>query len=79
MTTFKPNRDIDGNGNTNAVRAGRAEVAVKAYATTAGYRDENDESCPQDMLCDLMHYCDREKIDFSKLQADAHSCYIEER
>jgi hypothetical protein len=51
---FRPNRDLDGNGNTNLVRASRASAALDAYIAN----DRKDISHLQDLLCDLMHLAD---------------------
>lgn len=77
MSEFRPDRDCDGNGNTNAVRAERADRAVKAYGK-GNYRDLDDPCVIQDLICDLMHLCDREEIDSDELINDARSCYQEE-
>ena len=75
---FKPNRDIDGNGNTNGTRAERAMRAVTSYIGE-DRPDETPETHIQDMLCDLHHLCDREKIDISELIRVVRATYEDER
>lgn len=80
---FRPNRDMDHNGNTNDARADRAELAVNAYGE-GNYGDILDPCVIQDLLCDLMHYCDRRagELDdetFGAMLESARSCYEEER
>jgi hypothetical protein len=76
---FRPNRDLDGNGNTNLVRASRASAALDAYIAN----DRKDISHLQDLLCDLMHLADMEAAEredtFEVALAKATSCYLEER
>lgn len=51
---------------SNADRADRAQFALEWYADRAG-ADPNDEgfdTLARDLLADLMHFCEREGIDF---------------
>lgn len=58
MKTFgKP--DPDGQ---NRDRAEWADVAVDAFQFTT---DTDNADALKDLLCDLMHWCDREKQDFN--------------
>lgn len=71
---FRPNKDIDGSGFTNDVRADRALEALDAWA--AGYKV--DEDTYRDLLNDLMHLCDRDNLDFAKLLSMARRTYEDE-
>ena len=79
---FRPKRDADGNGQTNDVRADRAERAVWAFARDGGYRAEEaatGREPMQDLLCDLMHLADRRGEDFIDMLSSATNSYMEER
>lgn len=80
---FRPNRACDGPGAPiNDERADWAEIAVVAFAaeifTAPKEQSVHDESV-QDLLTDMMHLCDREKIDFSECLRMAAVNYEEER
>jgi hypothetical protein len=86
---FRPDRDCDGNGNTNSVRADRAEAALLVYAEAGGYGSRDggaetrlgDPCVMQDFLCDLMHLRDRLEYEeeFDDLIESAKFSYKEER
>ena len=78
LRKWRPNRDCDGNGNTNEDRADRAQQALLAYAQAGEYGDLADESVAQDLLCDLQHWFCRERRDFKQVLADASDSYNEE-
>ena len=75
---FRPNRDVDGNGRTNGVRADRAMQAVEAWLGEDRPDDAPDTHI-QDLLCDLHHLCDREGLNLDQLFAEGKSCYMDER
>ena len=78
---FRPNHDSDhgnGSGLTNGDRAERAQGAVTAWLGE-DQPDETPGTHIQDLLCDLQHLCDREKIDFNELLRLGTSCYLDER
>ena len=80
MSKFKPNRDVDKNGNTNEVRANRATQALLEYKAEGGYPDsDSNEDCLADLLCDLMHVCDRDELDFSEAMRSAELNYEAEK
>ena len=80
---FRPKRACDGPGSpTNDERADWAEIGIIEYARRAF--DACDERNVRaysvgDFLCNLMHFCDREKIDFSGCLKAATGSYEEER
>ena len=53
--------------NQNNDRAYWAKVALNAFARITGMSsaDEDEENILSDLLCNLMHLCDRLDIDFS--------------
>lgn len=55
--------DIDG---MNDERAEWAEAAVAAFAEATNMRDagEDDATVLADLLADLLHWCDRRRVDF---------------
>lgn len=84
---FDPNLDIDGNGNTNAVRADRAAAVVEVFREAAGFSNQDagtDPALIQDLICDLLHYMHRhemeevEESEFFELVRNARRCFIEE-
>jgi hypothetical protein len=71
VRTFgKPDPDCQ-----NADRAKWAQVAVDAFQDETG-TDDGDRL--KDLLCDLMHWCDREKQDFSVALDAAQHHYTDE-
>lgn len=78
--TFRPARDVDHNGNTNEMRADRAEMALLTYKREAGYPDTDcNEDVLTDLLCDLMHLADREEMEFDDRLDSAHGLHGDER
>ncbi len=76
MNPFNPTLDVDGHGvSNNGKRAERAAKALRAYRG----QSKPDESDLSDLLCDLMHLCDREGYVFPRELDRGRSNYIEER
>ena len=59
---FNPGKNIDEcGGNTNGVRAERAEATLRFYKTHGlGESGAPDNECMRDLISDLMHWFDRE-------------------
>jgi hypothetical protein len=72
---WRPNRDIDRSGWTNERRAERAAEALSTFMGS----DHPDESHLPDLLCNLMHLCDRDQRNFDDLLAHARRGYEDER
>jgi molybdopterin-guanine dinucleotide biosynthesis protein len=64
----------------NDDRAGYAGTALSAFATATGMvaANEEPETILHDLLCDLMHWCDRNGVSFDAKIADAATTYFEE-
>lgn len=61
---FKPKKDCDRNGQTNGLRANRGDKALDTYREVAGFAGVKFEDCMvQDLITDLCHLLDREKVD----------------
>lgn len=60
----------------NAERAAWAHVAIRAFEGVTG-ADDGIETVG-DLLCDLMHWCDRHGVDFKDALASAQSNYRDE-
>jgi hypothetical protein len=60
---------------TNADRAERAFRAVQHYADGDAF---DHEEHTQDLMTDLMHYCDERGMDFDFLLSRARNNYTEE-
>ena len=61
-------------GKMNEQRAAWAEeaiVSVKAFAERLTSEEGGPYEAVKDLICDLMHYCDREKVDFGGALAGA--------
>ena len=58
---------------TNNERATRIDAVLEAYARIP------DEADLRDLLADIMHYCDREKIDFDAELSQATDNYAFEK
>jgi len=77
---FKPKKDCDKNGQTNGLRASRGEYGLTAYRKAAGYAGVKFEDCMvQDLITDLCHLLDREKIDAEEIIEGALYNWREER
>jgi hypothetical protein len=63
---------------TNRNRADWASIAIDAYASAVNAADEEPELNVSDLLCDLMHYCNVEQIDWHRCVARAQDHYREE-
>lgn len=75
---FNPDCDVDECGITNGDRAERAERAVIEWLGTDG-KDDTYRTHIQDLLCDLMHLCDRDRLDFNSILDMARRCQEDER
>ena len=77
MTTTTLPPDPDGQ---NDDRAAWADTALRAFARTTKMdtANEADEDILADLLCDLMHWCDRCGIAFEQAVLDATVHYVEE-
>ena len=69
---------------TNDDRAEWAGEALRAFARKTrqlkGDRWDDDlENVVGDLLCDLMHLCDRDGVDFARVLKNARGNYKEER
>ena len=67
---------------TNEDRAGWANTAVTAFAEAVRETDMLDEEkglVISDLLCDMMHLCDMEEIDWDRCVVRARGHYLEER
>lgn len=66
--------------NMNEERADWAEEALETFCDTTGVRPENDglDTCIADLLCDLMHLCDRYGLDFDYLADHGRGHWREE-
>lgn len=64
----------------NDERAHSADVAIRAFAaeTRMDTANEDDETIFGDLQCDLMHWADRQGIDFDFVLAGARENYREE-
>lgn len=72
---FHPHRKTG--GISNAERANRASAALASFRN---YRNDIEDECElRDLLADLMHYCDQEKVDFWRELRAAQDNYNEER
>ena len=57
---------------TNAERAGWARTAIGAFAFETNMRGEDLDTKIGDLLCNLIHLCDEEDLNFDDLVANAH-------
>ena len=87
MKPFRAGLDIDGNGNTNGVRADRAFNALGSYASAVNHsppRQGIDPALVQDLMNDILHamHCqDMDEVgldEFIELARSAHSGFLEE-
>jgi hypothetical protein len=64
----------------NGDRSDWAQTALVAFAVETGQCPDSDgfEEIATDLIADLMHFCDVEKIDFSRCLAIAQDHYREE-
>jgi hypothetical protein len=77
---FNSDKDVDGTGINNGVRAGWAYDALLEYHRRTG--DDNgkpDESTFQNLICNLMHLADRDGYDMVGAIKFAVGCYMDER
>ena len=66
---------------TNDDRAGWAAVGLGAFArvTNMDTAGEDNETILGDFLADLMHFCEREGIDFENTLTGARATFAEEK
>lgn len=65
---------------TNEVRASRIDTVMQAYCQVLEGRDfDGDEDDVKDLLADLMHFCERDLIDFDDNLRVARDNYEHER
>lgn len=80
---FRPRYNVDGCGPgypTNGKRAKWAEEALLVYRKGKGYETDDDPSDPiADLIGDLLHLCDREKIDAEYTLERARGMWFDER
>jgi hypothetical protein len=62
----------------NEVRAKWADIAVKAFTDELSLHDEDKAEIISDLLCDLMHLCRFEKIDWFACVAQGQKDFNEE-
>lgn len=67
----------------NDLRADWAEATLNEFAylthqDTSGDLEHDKGSVISDLLCNLMHLCDREDLNFSKLISSAEGAYEDE-
>ncbi len=60
---------------TNKDRSGLAQQAVEAFATATGMEAEPEEAVIGDLLCDLMHYCEQNGVEFDDCLGSARMHY----
>jgi len=48
----------------NQDRAESAYKAVERFSDELGMADEDDETIMSDLLCNMMHFCDQQGVDF---------------
>ncbi len=63
---------------SNEKRAEWAEVAIAAFAAEVRMHGEESETIITDLLCDLMHFCNLNGIDFQGCVEMAEGNYREE-
>ena len=83
-TTFQfnpgKNKDEDFLSPSNAERADHAEAALLRFTEHCGDRSGDTEALVKDLITDLGHYCDREKLDFEEIVSSAiNTHWLEER
>lgn len=59
----------------NDKRSQWAEEAVETFVSVTG---TDQEDAVSDLLCNLMHYCDRNRLDFNAELSRAQTSYVEE-
>lgn len=77
---FKPNKDIDHSGTTNAHRASFAEDIMNQWRNAHYFRDYQLEDYHlADLISDLGHYADQQKLDFNDILQSGREMWEEER
>jgi hypothetical protein len=51
---------------TNEDRASWARIALDAFIARLNMGDEQTEDCVSDLLCDMMHLCDTDGVDWDE-------------
>lgn len=59
----------------NLERASRVDGVFHAYLKVTGM----DFCSPRDLLCDILHWCARERVDFDREVTMAHTFYWDEK
>jgi hypothetical protein len=64
----------------NDNRADWAGLAIHKFAQTTGMDEANEDNDTilSDMLTDILHWCDRNKVDFDECLSVARSNYVDE-
>ena len=76
---FQPNRRFL-NGRTNNQRASGAEHTLTLYKhAVLGEAGPIDPEVIRDLLADMLHFCDREQIDFGEQLVSAEANWLTER
>lgn len=76
---FDPEKDECGDGNKNGKRAKNAEAGLSASLKARGDPPRIDEDAVRDLLADLFHYCDRERISVNSIVRTAKNDWKAER
>jgi hypothetical protein len=63
---------------SNRERADWASIALDAFADECNMNDEDRETQLSDLLCDLMHFCDVEEINWTACVERAYDHWREE-
>ena len=58
---------------TNTDRANWAGQAIQTFVQSTQTEREDPQTVISDMLCDAMHWCDRNNVDFDKALVDARA------
>lgn len=72
---WRPERCANNDGNTNADRAHLAQETLRWFKS-GGVPDAETVT---DLLTNLLHYCQRESLDFSSILSTARGHYLNER
>jgi hypothetical protein len=75
---FKPGKDIDDAGQTNAVRATRAEYSIREGFEIRA-EDEIESANAADLVSDIFHLCDRDGWDVDEVVRMAIANWKDER
>lgn len=64
---------------TNEERAARIDKLIEYYAVECKGDAYADETDPQDIICDIMHWCDRDGYNFEEFLSMARFHHEAER